>query len=144
MNGELLALLDRHLTAENAHDLPGTLATLTDDCAFVDRTLGMEWIGHEGAARHYTMWWDAFDVAVTGERLHLADGSAAAETTWRGVHRGEFAGIAATSRDVEFTVAVFVEFRDGLMSAERFYWDGAALARKLGVPSLGSAALRGR
>lgn len=135
----LLALLDRHLAAENAHDLAGTLATLTDDCEFVDHTLGMRWAGHQGAAAHYTMWWSAFDTEVVGERLHLAENSAVAETTWKGTHRGEFMGIAPTGRPVEFTVAVVVEFRDGRMAGERFYWDGAGLARQLGVEAMQAA-----
>ena len=131
-----LEVLDRHLAAENAHDLVGTVATLTADCEFVDGALGMRWSGHDGAAAHYTMWWNAFDLRVTGERLHLADGSAVAETTWSGTHVGTFAGVAATHRAVEFTVAVVVEFRDGLMASERFYWDAGGLARQLGVATL--------
>lgn len=133
---ERLQVLDRHVAAENAHDLTGTLATLTDDCEFVDSTLGMRWSGHDGAAAHYTMWWDAFDVQVAGERLHLAEESAVAETTWTGTHIGTFAGVAATHLAVEFTVAVVVEFRDGLMAGERFYWDAGGLARQLGVATL--------
>ena len=132
-----LQLLDRHLAAENAHDLAGTLATLTPDCEFVDGGLRMRWSGHDGAAAHYTMWWNAFELQVAGERLHLADESAVAETTWRGTHIGPFAGVAATGSAVEFTVAVVVEFRDGLMAGERFYWDTASLARQLGVTQLG-------
>ena len=141
---ELLQLLDRHLAAENAHDLAGTLATLTGDCEFVDHTLGMRWSGHEGAAAHYMMWWSAFDTEVAGERLHLAESSAVAETTWRGTHRGEFMGVAPTGRTVEFRVAVVIEFRDGRMAGERFYWDGAALARQLGVDTIGAADVEAR
>jgi steroid delta-isomerase-like uncharacterized protein len=134
-----LQVLDRHLAAENGHDLAGTLATLTADCEFVDDGLGMRWSGHDGAAAHYTMWWSAFDVQVAGECLHLAADSAVAETTWRGTHVGTFAGIAATHQPVEFTVAVVIEFRDGLMAGERFYWDTAGLARQLRVTTLGVA-----
>src|SRR5512134_1399248 len=97
-----MQVLDRHLAAENAHDLAGTLATLTADCEFVDGALGMRWSGHDGAAAHYTMWWKAFDLRVIGDRLHLADQSAVAETTWKGTHVGTFAGVAATHRAVEF------------------------------------------
>ena len=135
-NDALLHLLDRHLAAENAHDLAGVLATLVPDCEFVDTTLGMQWSGHRGAAEHYRMWWDAFDVQVIGQRLHLAAGSAVAETAWRGTHVGAFAGVAPTGRAVELSVAVAVDFRDGLMAGERFYWDAAGLARLLGVEAL--------
>jgi steroid delta-isomerase-like uncharacterized protein len=137
---ETIDLLERHLAAENGHDLDGTLATLSADCEFVDGTLGRRWSGHAGAAEHYRMWWDAFDVQVSGEALHLADGSAVAETTWRGTHVGSFAGVPATGRPVELAVAVVVEFADGLMTAERFYWDAAGLARQLGVDRLETSA----
>ena len=132
-NEDVMQVLDRHLAAENAHDLDGVLATLVAECEFVDATLGMRWNGHRGAAEHYRMWWDAFDVQVTGERLHLAAESAVAETTWRGTHVGAFAGVAPTGRAVELSVAVVVDLRDGLLAGERFYWDGAGLARQLGV-----------
>lgn len=137
---QILELLERHLEAENAHRLDDTLATLTPDCVFVDSTLRQRWTGHEGAAEHYTMWWEAFDTEVVGDRLHLARQSAVAETTWHGRHVGDFLGLAPTGRPVELNVAVVVQFRDGLMSGERFYWDSADLADQLGVST---SALRG-
>ena len=57
-------MLRRHLEAENAHDLDGTLATLHRDCVFTDHATGQIWTGHEGAAAHYRQWWDCFDVEV--------------------------------------------------------------------------------
>lgn len=131
---ETLALLDRHLTAENAHELDATLATLTPDCVFEDFALGRRWEGHDGAADHYRMWWDAFDVHVEGRQLHLTGDVAIAETTWEGTHTGEFLGIAPTHRNVRFEVAVFVDLRDGLMASERFYWDRAGVLEQLTGP----------
>lgn len=128
-----LHLLQRHLSAENDHDLEATLATLTEDVVFADTALAMTWTGHTGAAAHYRMWWDAFDTEVTGERLHLADTSAAAETIWRGVHIGPFLGIGPTGRTIELPVVVIVEFGNGLLAGERFYWDRAKLAEQLAV-----------
>jgi carboxymethylenebutenolidase len=55
------------------------------------------------------------------------------ETTWRGTHVGEFLGIAPTGRPIELAVAVMVELRDGLMSAERMYWDRGRLWQQLGI-----------
>src|SRR4051812_40054783 len=129
-NEDVLQALERHLAAENAHDVAGVLATLVDDREFVDRTLGMGWCGHEGAAEQYRMWWEVFDLRVIGERLHLAAGSAVAETAWRGTHVGAFAGVPSTGRSVELSVAVAVDFRDGLLAGERFSWDAAGVARQ--------------
>jgi hypothetical protein len=82
---ERLDLLRRHMTAENAHDLDGTLATLTEDCLFDDRALGQTFPDHAGAAAYYRMWWDGFDVEVSSETLHwTTDGLAVAETRFRG------------------------------------------------------------
>jgi steroid delta-isomerase-like uncharacterized protein len=130
---DVVALLQRHLSAENAHLMDDTVATLTPDCVFVDVALGRRWEGHAGATEHYRMWWDAFDVQVTGDRLHLAGGGVAvAETHWSGTHVGPFLGIEPSSRPVRFEVAVFIDVRDGLISGERFYWDRAGLLEQLG------------
>jgi SnoaL-like domain len=71
--------------AENAHDLAGTLATLTADGVFTDTALGRTFHGHDGAAAYYRMWWDAFEVEVSPEDLHWTTaGLAVAEARFRG------------------------------------------------------------
>ena len=131
MHDELLALLARHLEAENAHDTTATLATLTEDCVFVDSALG-RFDGHEGAARYYDLWWSALDNDVVPEHLHLVDDqTAVAETRWRGTHVGPFLGVSPTGRAVEVPVAIVVELRDGLMATERLYWDARSVIAAL-------------
>ncbi len=56
-----------------------------------------------------------------------------AETRYQGTHIGEFLGIPATGRPIDFSLAVIITFRDGLMAGERFYNDLATLLRQLGV-----------
>src|SRR6185369_7468647 len=58
------ACLVRHLTAENAHRLEETLATLTEDCVFEDVALQKTFGGRAGAAEYYRMWWSAFQIKV--------------------------------------------------------------------------------
>lgn len=134
---EISALLRRHVEAENAHDLGGTLATLHPDCVFEDVAFGQVWRGHEGAARHYRQWWDAFGLRFReGEAgaLHFADGGkVVAEGRFVGRHVGPFQGLAPTGRAVDFRFVVVIDVRDGLMAGERFFYDGATLARQLGV-----------
>ena len=72
---DLQAVIRRHLTAENAHDLDGTLDTLHSDCVFRDHATGQVWHGRPGAADHYRQWWDAFDLTVVrgeGQRAYWA------------------------------------------------------------------------
>ena len=131
---EHLALLRRHMDAENAHDLPGTLATLTADCVFTDTTLGRSFHGHDGAADYYRMWWDAFDVEVSREELHWTTaGLAVAEARFRGRQIGAFLGVPSTGRRIDVPFVIVVGFRDGLMDGERFYWNLATLLTQLGT-----------
>lgn len=41
-------------------------------------------------------------------------------------------GIPPTGKFIEVDIVVFIEFRDGLMSSERIYWDQAAVFRQIG------------
>lgn len=130
-------LLIRHLRAENAHELEATLATLTEDCVFDDRTLGQVFHGREGAGRYYRMWWDAFGQTVQSERRHIpAPDQCIVEVRFQGRHVGPFLGIAPTGKQIDLPIAIFIDLKDGLMSGERFYWDLATLLRQLGLERL--------
>lgn len=130
-------VLRRHLDAENNHRLDETLATLTEDCVFVDNALGRTFHGREGARAYYRLWWDAFDVTVIGgARYFTTEGNLISEAGYRGTHRGEFLGIPATGRPIELRFVVFVDFRDGLMSGEKFYYDLTGLLCQIGATAL--------
>lgn len=149
MNPTLAALVRRHLEAENAQDLAGTLATLHPDCRFDDLATGQTWHGHEGAAAHYRQWWTTFDVEVKRGPGQIsawtADDGYLAEATWHGRHVGAFLGIAPTGRPIVQPFVVVLSFKDGLMLGERFHYDLAALLRQIGdepIPSLATLAHR--
>lgn len=127
--------MNRHLAAENAHEMEGTLAALHPDCVFEDLPLGRTYRGLEEVETYYRYWWDAFDLTVHGERRHWSEDGQfmIAETHYRGVHRGEFIGRAATGRPVDFPLAVVIPFRDGLMAGERFYYDLSTVLRQIGA-----------
>jgi carboxymethylenebutenolidase len=42
-------------------------------------------------------------------------------------------GIPPTGKLIEADIVVFIDFRDGLMAAERIYWDQAAVYRQIGL-----------
>jgi steroid delta-isomerase-like uncharacterized protein len=128
-----LALLDRHMRAENARDLDATLATLTPDCVFEDLALGHVYRGRDEAAEYYRLWWEAFAPTVVSERLFWTrDGQAIAETRWQGVHEGKWLAVDPTRRRIDVPVAIFVTFgEDDLMAGERFYYDLATIRRQI-------------
>ena len=143
MDQTLAELVRRHLAAENAQDLDGTLATLHPDCRFEDLATGQVWLGRDGAASHCRQWWITFDVTVKRGPDQRAswteDGAYIAEATWHGRHVGRFLGIEPTGKTVIQPFIVILSFRDGLMLGERFHYDLASLLRQIGpdpIPAL--------
>lgn len=130
-------LVNRHLAAENRHEMEGTLATLHAESVFEDVALGIQYQGREGARNYYQLWWAAFDLEIKGiQRFWTEDGSMITEARYTGRHVGDFHGIKPTQRNIDFRLLVIVSFRDGLMSGERFYYDARTLLRQLDVTSL--------
>jgi steroid delta-isomerase-like uncharacterized protein len=126
------ALLRRHLAAETAFDMEGTLATVTADCVFEDVPTGEAYRGREGVRAYYREWWEAFGIAPVDIRSHVVgEDSLVVETRFVGVHRGTFRGAPATGRPISLPVAIFISLRDGLMSGERFYYDRASLLAQI-------------
>lgn len=140
------SMLFRHLAAENAHDMAGTLATVHPDCVFRDMATGQVFPGRAGAERHYRQWWSAFGNVVErnpeGVAHWLDDETYIAEPRYAGRHVGEFLGLAATGRPFVLPFTVFVRFRDGLFVEERFYYDLATLMRQLGETRIDPQSLR--
>lgn len=125
-------VLRRHLEAETAFDMPGTLATLTEDCLFEDVPTGETYRGRDAIARYYREWWDAFAITPVDIRSQITSpASLVVETRFRGVHRGAFRGMPATNRPLDLPVAIFITLRDRLMSGERFYYDRATLLAQI-------------
>jgi steroid delta-isomerase-like uncharacterized protein len=126
------AVLRRHVSAECNFDMPGTLATLTHDCVFEDMAVGIQYHGHDGARRYYQEWWNAFGNAPSNSQLNVvSDRHLIVETRFLGKHCGPYQGMAASNRVIDLPVVIFVAFRDGLMSGERFYYDRATLLAQI-------------
>jgi steroid delta-isomerase-like uncharacterized protein len=127
-----LAVLGEHVAAESVFDMAATLATLTDDCLFEDMPSLMRYRGREAVNGYYRSWWDAFRNVPEGrQRYAVSKDCLIAETRFIGRHVGPYKGIAPGGRPIDLPVAIFVNFRDGLMSGERFYYDEATLLRQI-------------
>ncbi len=139
-------MLQRHLAAENAHDMAAVLATVHPDCVFRDLATGQIFPGKAGAERHYRQWWDAFGNVVerspNGSAQWIDDDTYVAEPQYTGRHVGPFFGLPPTGRTFVLPFVVFVKFRDGLFVEERFYYDFATLMRQLGETRIDPQALR--
>jgi steroid delta-isomerase-like uncharacterized protein len=134
LSKENLEIVLRHVKAETEHRMEETLATLTPDCLFDDRAFGRVWHGREGARDYYRLWWDAFGIAPhTGARYAPQEDLLIVETRFKGRHVGPFLGIAPTGNAVDVPMTIFVSFKDGLLSGEKFYWNLGTLLEQIGV-----------
>ncbi len=131
---EHLDMVATHLAAENKHLMEETLATLHPECVFEDVALQHVYKGRDGARAYYSIWWQAFDLQVKGRKRHFTEeGLMIAEASYVGRHVGNFFGVAPTQRPIELRLAVMIDFRDGLMNGERFYYDLLGLLRQIGA-----------
>jgi SnoaL-like polyketide cyclase len=133
--------LFQHMKAEAAHDMASTLATIHPDALFEDQPVGLVLQGREQTARHYRLWWDAFEIQTDGGALHwVNDDFLIGEAHFVGTHVGLFLGVMPTGLAVRFPFTVYVRFRDGLLSGERFFYDLNMIMAQLGQPSVPLAA----
>jgi steroid delta-isomerase-like uncharacterized protein len=129
-----ITVLQRHVSAEMLFDMNATLATLTPDCVFEDIPTQQTYHGHEGVRRYYTEWWSAFgNIASNSKRYVPNPDCLIVETHFVGKHVGVYRGIAPTGRAINLPLVIFVNFQDGLMSGERFYYDHATLLAQIGT-----------
>jgi steroid delta-isomerase-like uncharacterized protein len=127
------ALIERHVAAEIAGDVDAAITVYTPDV--VHDVIG--WPtgpvrGTEGAKGFYTqllaeLQTDRMDVT---RKLHGADFCVVEHDATGTVH-GAFLGIPGHGTQITFRMIHVFEFRDGLISRENIWLDGAAIAAQL-------------
>lgn len=127
-------VLHRHLAAETAFDMSGTLATLTEDCVFEDVATGELHRGHAAVRAYYHEWWTVFGIIPRDIRSYIvSEDLLIVETRFVGKHANAYRGLPPTGNPVDLPVAIFITLRDGLMSGERFYYDRVTLLAQIGA-----------
>ena len=128
-------IVDQHFAAENAHDVPGTLATYTDDIVWDDVTHPLSPVrGKEAVGAVYTDIIAAIpDVNfVSTRRFTSEDGQwVVDESDVTGHVEGEWAGIAGEGAPVKIRILHLFQIRDGLIAYENTWFDSAAVARQV-------------
>ena len=96
-----------HIAAEHRGDIPGLLATLTDDCVYTMLNNGKTWHGHDGATEFYGKFLSAFPencFAVTN--VFIGPQGVVEEAHFNGVHKGDLLGLPSTGQPIEFDVVL--------------------------------------
>jgi steroid delta-isomerase-like uncharacterized protein len=130
-----LDIVDLHFAAENAHDVPATLATYTDDIVWDDVTHPLSPVrGKEAVGAVYSDIIDAIpDVHfVSVRRFTSADGLwVVDESDVTGHVHGQWAGIDGGGAAVEVRILHLFRLRDGLIEYENTWFDSAAISRQV-------------
>jgi predicted ester cyclase len=116
-----------HSIAEDARDIPGLLATLTEDCVYEVVQEEAVWHGHEGATRFYTGLLSAFpDIHFDLQQIVIGPQGVWEEAHVTGTHRGDWLGHTATGRAVEFDVLIYFPWDEQKQKfrGERVYFFG--------------------
>jgi predicted ester cyclase len=118
-----------HSLAEDARDLEGLIATLTDDCVYEVVPTGHRWEGHEGARSFYRALLGAFpDVRFELSDIVIGPQGVCEEARLTGTHERDWLEYAATGRAIDFQVVIFFPWDPArrLFLGERVHFDPVA------------------
>jgi carboxymethylenebutenolidase len=138
---KMVALFEKHVSAELNGDLDTTLATMTDTPHLNHVPTMAGGVGREGVLAFYRdhLVGKFFppDVKMTGVSRTVGEDSIAEEIFISFTHTTTIdwllPGVAPTGKPVEMVVAVIVGFRDGRISHEHIYWDQAGVLVQIGL-----------
>jgi predicted ester cyclase len=123
-------LWKRHSIAEDKRNLPGLLATLTEDCVYELVQTGHRWEGHEGAARFYAGLLGGFpDIDFQLTNIVIGPQGVCEEADVTGTFENEWLGIQPTGERLAWQVTIFFPWdrEQRLFSGERVYTAGLPL-----------------
>jgi steroid delta-isomerase-like uncharacterized protein len=130
-----MAVVDQHIRLENEHDLEGVLRTFGDTARYDDEPWGEHYMGGNGVRLFYEQLMKALpDLEIEVQRRHATDDSVLVEVMIRGTHLGDWRGLPATGRRVEFPLCgVYTFDADDRLAGEKIYYDRGTVLRQLGV-----------
>jgi steroid delta-isomerase-like uncharacterized protein len=134
-------VIERHFAAENAHDVPATLDTYTDDVIWDDvANPACPVQGKAATAGMYDGILAAFpdlhfeSVLRFGDAEHVVD-----EAIVTGHADGSFLGVDGGGAPVRFRMLHVFDLRDGLIAREQAWFDTADVLRQIEEHRLASA-----
>jgi uncharacterized protein len=130
---EIDAILEAHFQAEAKGDVPGALATFTDDVVHdvVGDPAGVLH-GPQAAGERYTHLFEN----VTGEAAQITrrlygDQFVVDDKIWTARVNGEFMGIPGRGRRIDVRILHVFEFKNGRICRENVWIDGASAIAQL-------------
>ncbi len=115
-------------------------AAVSPDGKIVVEGTGDEFAGPEGSRRYNQQWYDGFpDGHITIDNMVAAGDTVVVEFTGQGTHTGplvtSMGEIPATGRSLTLKLCDVLEFRDGMVTMQRTYFDTGSMMVQLGLMS---------
>lgn len=89
--------------------------------------------GREGLRQTVGMWRSAFDMTFDMTR-QIAEGNCVTTLwDWKGVHKGEFMGVAATGKEFSMSGCTTCRIENGQIAEDWWYYDAPGLMRQMGM-----------
>jgi steroid delta-isomerase-like uncharacterized protein len=130
---EIMAFFTRREDAWRAHDAVALAADHAKDAIVISPTGGVL-EGRDHIERIYRVWFTAFpDLARTVTDVLIDGDRAVVVTNVTGTHDGDFFGLPASGRHVEFLSAFVYTLRDGAIVHERRILDFTGVLIQVGV-----------
>jgi len=130
-----IALVERHIQFENAHDLEGVLATFGAGARYDDEPWGEHFHGLDGVRSFYTQLMTALpDLEIDVQKRHVTDDAILVEVVIRGTHLSSWRGMPATGRRIAFPLCGIYTFDSAdRLAGEKIYYDRGTVLRQLGI-----------
>ena len=131
---QMIALVERHMKAEGAGDVEGAVAVYTDD---IEHDV-VGWPagplhGKEAARGFYRELTASFRAEQERPtRRYFAGDAMILDQQMTGTATGTLLGLPGNDRRITFRILHVFEFKDGLISRENVWLDGAAIQQQLG------------
>lgn len=115
-----------HSIAEEAHDIPGLMATLTEDCVYIVGNTGTSWHGKAGATQFYQQLLTAFpDIHFDLQNIVIGPQGVFEEAFAAGTYEARWLNMPPpTGQRLEFAVTILFPWdpRQKLFTGERVYF----------------------
>ncbi len=115
-----------HSQAEEARDIPGLMATLTDNCIYTVANNGTSWHGKEGATRFYQQLLTAFpDIHFDLQHIVIGPQGVFEEAHVTATYQTQWLDMPSPNgQPIEFTVTILFPWdpKQQLFTGERVYF----------------------
>jgi predicted ester cyclase len=118
-----------HSVAEDKRDIPGLMATLTDDCVYTVVATDTNWRGKEGATQFYHELLGAFpDVHFDLMNIVIGPQGVVEEAEVTGTHTDQWLHFPPTGKKITWKVVIWFpwDHEHQLFKGERIYIDNDA------------------